>query len=144
VLPNQRLALYEPVLNTDLAVITKHTIKYFDMTKISAKHHRVPNPDAANSYATSFWEPVNGCAGINHSGDDPCSPFPTNKIKPELSGFTKLLKEKGIPFRRITRDSPDIFVKRIYVLVPPENLEQAKEMAKEYRKMDGIRYFYAL
>ena len=114
------------------------------MTKISAKHHRVPNPDAANSYAKSFWEPVNGCAGINHSGDDPCSPFPTNKIKPEFNGFVKLLKEKGIPFRRITRDSPDIFVKRIYVLVPPENLEQAKEMAKEYRKMDGIRYFYAL
>lgn len=98
-LPNQRLALYEPVLNTDLAVITKHTIKYFDTT---------------------------------------------NKIKPELSGFTKLLKENGIPFRRITRDSSNIFVKRIYVLVPPENLAVAKEMAKEYQEMDGIRYFYAL
>lgn len=114
------------------------------MTKISAKHHRVPNPDAANSYEKCFWEPVNGCAGINYSGDDPYSPFPTHKIKPELNGFTKMLKEKGIPFRRIIRDSPNEFVKRIYVLVPPENLAVAKEMAKEYQEMDGIRYFYGL
>lgn len=112
--------------------------------KISTRHHSVSNPDAANSYEKSFWQPVYGCAGINHSGDDPYSPCPTHRIKPELNGFTKMLKEKSIPFRRIISDSPNVFVKRIYVIVPPENLEQAKEMAKEYQSLPEIRYFYAL
>ena len=112
------------------------------MTYISRKFHAVPNPDAANSYAKNLWQPVNGCCGINHAGDE--GPCPTRKVNAELGGFKKILRANNIRFRSINTETMNIFCRRIYLMVNPENLEKAKELAKEYQNMDTIKLFFAL
>lgn len=112
------------------------------MNYISKKFHAVPNPYAVNSYEKKLWEPVNGCCGINHTGDE--GPCPTTKVDAELGGFKKILRANKIRFRSINSETSNIFCRRIYLLVLPEDLEKAKELAKEYQNMDGIRLFFAL
>lgn len=110
------------------------------MTKISRRLHTVPNPDAANSYAKKLWQPVNGCCGINHTGDE--GPCPTNKVELELGAFKKILRAHNIRFRSLNTETENICCRRIFLLVPSEDLDKAKELAKEHQ--DYTKLFFAL
>jgi len=106
------------------------------MSYISTKTQYI-NTDGWRGYS----EPINAVGGCNCTGDWSDSPCPTSVVQDELKRFKVKLKQANIKYKQHVTRSSNVFCVKVYILVAPENKEQAKEIAEEHVK-DNTRLFY--
>ena len=84
--------------------------------------------------STDAWrgyeEPVYAIAGVNDTGMWSDSPSPSNVTGGELKQFQKELKQLGIPTRKVTGKTSNVFAGNQYLIAPVELFPTAKSKVK--------------
>jgi hypothetical protein len=89
-----------------------------------------------------YEEPVYAVCGANDTGTSPDSPCNSHVAERELNEATNALG--SIPTELITCETSNIFCVHHYIIVPPEYLEQAKEIVKEHIENVETRLLYTV
>ena len=88
--------------------------------------------------ATDGWrgyeEPVYAIAGVNDTGMWSDSPSPSNKTNAELHKFRATLNKLGIPTRKVTGQTSNVFAGNQFLIAPKELYPTAKQKVKELLK----------
>jgi hypothetical protein len=81
-----------------------------------------------------YEEPVYAIAGVNDTGMWSDSPSPSNKTNAELQKFRAKLNELGIPTRKVTGQTSNVFAGNQFLIAPKELYPTAKQKVKELLK----------
>jgi len=89
-----------------------------------------------------YHEPVYAVCGANNTGMWSDSPCRTDVCLRELDGAIKALK--GIPIKRMTCASSNVFCVHEYVIVPPDHVEKARKIIEQYYETvrDSVKLLY--
>lgn len=86
--------------------------------------------------STSGWrgysEPLYAVCGANNTGMFDDSPCPTAVCEKEIKEAAKALG--GIPYRLKSLETSNVFCQSVYVIVPPDRIEEARAKFAEYFK----------
>lgn len=88
-----------------------------------------------------YSQPIFSCGGANDTGNFEDSPCPSNVREREINGFTKKLRDAGIPYRLKWCDTSNVFCMHHYVVVAEKDHAAAYIIAKEHQ--ENTRLFYA-
>lgn len=105
------------------------------MSKISLKTEYI-RTDGWRGYS----KPIYAAAGANDTGSWEDSPCPSSLNRKELGDYKKSLRKAGIKYRTTACRTSNVFCVRVYVVVAPEDLERAKEIAEEHEKTTRLLY----
>jgi hypothetical protein len=93
---------------------------------------------------TSAWrgysEPVYAIAGVNDTGNWSDSPAPSSKTNPELAEFRNTLKKLGIPTKKVSGQTSNLFAINRYLVAPTKLYPKGKAEVKKLLK--NKRYDY--
>jgi len=95
-----------------------------------ARYYKGSDPWGRGSYSI----PEYAVMGSSITGEWSDSPAPTSKVKDELNGFRKVLRQNGIRSRFMTTRSGNVFMVKLWVVVDKRNFLEAKSLADEYLK----------
>ena len=99
------------------------------MVKFSKKKKWV-STDAWRGYE----QPLYAIAGVNDTGNWSDSPYPSNKTNSELKKFRAKLKKMGVPTRKVTGRTSNVFAGNQYLIAPIEGFEDSKTKVKKLLK----------
>jgi len=100
------------------------------MTYTFSKKKKWVKTDAWRGYE----EPVYAIAGVNDTGMWEDSPSPSNKTNSELVKFRAKLKKLGIPTRKVTGQTSNVFSGNQFLIAPKEIYPSVKNKVKELLK----------
>lgn len=86
--------------------------------------------------------PEYAVAGSSYTGEWSDSPAPKSEVMPELKEFMEYLKKKGIKSRLKTTPSSNVFMQKIWVVVPEEDFKKAIPLTMNWLKRNYSRTQY--
>jgi hypothetical protein len=79
-----------------------------------------------------YEQPVYAVAGWNDTGSHDDSPCPTRLGVEEALLVKNLLRQNNIKFRVMTCETSNVFCVHHYLIVPVEQVEQARKIVKDW------------
>lgn len=96
--------------------------------------------------STDAWrgyeEPVYAIAGVSDTGNWVDSPSPSHKTNAELRRFRLLLRKMGVPTRKVTGRTSNVFAGNQYLIAPKEMFPDAKKKVKELLRKKRYEYVW--
>lgn len=96
--------------------------------------------------ATDGWRgyerPIYAIAGASDTGMWEDSPAPSNKVNDELKSLKSFLTQKGIKSKIVTTKSSNNFMVKRWIVVPSEQMDEAKKVYEEYEQSKHPEYIH--
>ena len=87
-----------------------------------------------------YNEPVNAVGGCNDTGMWSDSPCRSDIANAEIDSFIAKLKKEKIRYRKVSGNSSNVFMGKIFVCVHADQRLKAQEIA--FKHLDETRLFY--
>jgi hypothetical protein len=91
-----------------------------------------------------YEEPVYAIAGVTDTGMWSDSPYPSHKVNPEIDMVQQELRKAGIPTKKITGQTSNVFAGNQYLIAPKDIFPEAKTKVKELLKKKKFEYVWEI
>jgi len=88
------------------------------------------------------FTPVNAVAGSADTGSWDDSPCPSNSVTAELNAIKKALKQEGINYKSTWGSSSNLFCIHRYIVVAEEDVEQGKQVVRQWLDSNRNEFAY--
>jgi len=89
-------------------------------------------------------QPVYAVCGANDTGTWSGSPCPSGVSEAEIRAAYNAIKAAGIPVKKVTHETSNVFCVAHYVVVPPRYVDKAREVVDKHLSEVSTRLLYAV
>ena len=90
-----------------------------------------------------YYQPEYAIAGVNDTGNWSDSPSPSKEVNTEIHEFQKELKKLGVPTRKITAQTSNVFSVNHFLIPPVQMFPSAKIKVQQVLKKKQWRNVWA-